>query len=430
MQIHASIPTVYACMWCHISHTEDTENLNPVEDGQRDNNPYIEPNRQSFTTSHNPAQPIEVILKNIHYMTPSLKIVFIILTLTASTSHNSSSSVSSVSRDRPIAAIDDLVVTVMADDMVETLERLLRSSDKKKATLRLSLADKTIQDLDQLDVYQKGTNCTSLVSNFSVQIAAIKDKYKAFNNSFAKVTVAAKDLKSQFPEEYKKLKPQIDQLYDDSDDLEIESDSVVSKLSAIIELCHKIIDSNSKTAKSQELLALECEVQHSQIELNKKAAAAQDAEAKARQREMELKEEESKRAASAPTPPTASTSNPVQLKLFKSEMDKFSGDFRQWQSFWDKFEVNIHNNQSVPTIMKFTVLKDHLSGDALKLIDNFALTENNYVEVFNMLQSRYGNKQVIAQLHYKAIQDLQPATMDPSSLDYTQSTLECIMLYS
>ncbi len=366
----------------------------------------------------------------------SLKIAFIILQLIQSLVSSSVSSItdttephfdyntsSSVSSNlHKTARASNLT---MADEIVDTLDRLLRTITKKKAALRLTLQEKTVQDLEKLDLFAPGTNCTSLVSTFTILVTSIKDKYAAFNTTLGKITVAYRDLKAADPDIHKQYKPQIDQLFDDADDLEIESDSLVSKLTAICEVCSSVISMNSKVAKSKELLALECEEKKAIIEFNKKAAHTQQVEADARQREVELKEQESQRAASAPAPSPAANSNPGQLKLFKTELDKFSGNIKEWQSFWDKFEVNIHSNDSVPVITKFTVLKDHLSGEALKLIDNFAITNENYVEAFNMLQARYGNKQVIAQLHYKSIQDLPPATMDPTSLDITHTSLEC-----
>ena len=55
-------------------------------------------------------------------------------------------------------------------------------------------------------------------------------------------------------------------------DWEIEFVSVLSKLRVIIDFCHNVIASDSKAAKSQELLSLEYEGKHFQIELNKKSS--------------------------------------------------------------------------------------------------------------------------------------------------------------
>ena len=67
-------------------------------------------------------------------------------------------------------------------------------------------------------------------------------------------------------------------------------------------------------------------------------------------------------------------------KLSELTIKKFDGDITTRKSFWDTYELVVHNNEELSDINKFTYLRSlvgHSTKDALGL----ALTSANYGEV-------------------------------------------------
>jgi len=73
----------------------------------------------------------------------------------------------------------------------------------------------------------------------------------------------------------------------------------------------------------------------------------------------------------------------------------FKGDVKNWPAFWDSFQSAIHNNDQVPNVDKFNYLNSLMEGPALKTIQGFILTGNNYDSAIKMLKERFGDPQQI-----------------------------------
>ena len=89
----------------------------------------------------------------------------------------------------------------------------------------------------------------------------------------------------------------------------------------------------------------------------------------------------------------SSTSERVQpsgqvSRLPKLELPKFSGEYTEWQTFWDKFRAVIDSNNSIPIVNKFTYLQSLLQGEAAATISGLSLTETNYSTAKTLLQTR------------------------------------------
>ena len=113
--------------------------------------------------------------------------------------------------------------------------------------------------------------------------------------------------------------------------------------------------------------------------------------------------------ATVPTVPTVS--NPIsKIKLPKIEIKKFLGDPKEFQSFKDRFEVSVNKVASLSEIEKFTYLQGYLGGEALRAITGLSLTGNNYAEALEILQQRYGNKQVIVNSHMDELVNIAAVT--------------------
>ncbi|KAK3738950.1 hypothetical protein RRG08_006517 [Elysia crispata] len=63
-------------------------------------------------------------------------------------------------------------------------------------------------------------------------------------------------------------------------------------------------------------------------------------------------------------------------KLPKLEIPKYSGDYTQWQPFWDKFTAVI-DQSNLPVVNKFTYLQSLLQGETAATITGLSLTTEN-----------------------------------------------------
>ena len=94
------------------------------------------------------------------------------------------------------------------------------------------------------------------------------------------------------------------------------------------------------------------------------------------------------------------------MKLPKLTLSSFNGDPAQRISFWDSFASKIHTSSSLADIDKFKYLQQSLRGAAAQTISGLPLTRENYTEAVELLQKRYGNRQVIVTRHMDVLRDL------------------------
>ena len=79
-------------------------------------------------------------------------------------------------------------------------------------------------------------------------------------------------------------------------------------------------------------------------------------------------------------------------KLPKLEIQKYSGDYTQWQPFWDKFTAVI-DQSNLPVVNKFTHLQTLLQGEAAAAIAGNSLTTENYTTAKYIPEKRFGRKE-------------------------------------
>ena len=108
-----------------------------------------------------------------------------------------------------------------------------------------------------------------------------------------------------------------------------------------------------------------------------------------------------------PTPSAAPTSHNSRPKLPKLELQHFSGDPTKWYSFWELYDAAIHSNGELSDVEKFTYLRTLLEKSAHEAIAGLALTGENYKEAVEILEARYGNKQLIINKHMDILLDVQ-----------------------
>ena len=99
-----------------------------------------------------------------------------------------------------------------------------------------------------------------------------------------------------------------------------------------------------------------------------------------------------------------------RMKLPKLEMKKFSGDPKEYRTFRDAFEVSINNDRGLSGVEKFTYPQTCLTGEASRSIKGLALSNENYEQALEVLDQRYGNKQIIINSHMEAHIKTAPVT--------------------
>ena len=105
------------------------------------------------------------------------------------------------------------------------------------------------------------------------------------------------------------------------------------------------------------------------------------------------------------------TSNQNTTKLTKLQLPKYEGDPRNWQEWWDAFEI-IHNTSTLTSVDKFRHLKTLLEGPAAKAIAGIQMTNSNYEEAVDILKKRFSQKQITINTHMEALFSLQKVSSE------------------
>ena len=74
-------------------------------------------------------------------------------------------------------------------------------------------------------------------------------------------------------------------------------------------------------------------------------------------------------------------------RLPKLQMPEFDGEIAEWQTFWDSYESTVHLNATLYDVQKFTYLRSVIHGSASSSIAGFPLTNSNYSNVIDLLNS-------------------------------------------
>ena len=104
------------------------------------------------------------------------------------------------------------------------------------------------------------------------------------------------------------------------------------------------------------------------------------------------------------------TNNQGNIKLHKLELMKFDGNIFKWQKNCNSHEATIHNSNSQSNIDKFNYLRAQLRRDARGGISRLKTTDASYRVAMEMLQKRYGKKQLIINTHYGKLKEMQASS--------------------
>nr|CAI5859917.1 unnamed protein product [Callosobruchus analis] len=100
------------------------------------------------------------------------------------------------------------------------------------------------------------------------------------------------------------------------------------------------------------------------------------------------------------------------VKFPALELPKFYGDYDKWGQFRDMFTALVHNEPYMENVKKFYYLLSCLKGDAAKVVDSMAVTNDNYLTAWELLKSRFENPHIIVKNHVRALFELPSTTKD------------------
>jgi hypothetical protein len=78
-----------------------------------------------------------------------------------------------------------------------------------------------------------------------------------------------------------------------------------------------------------------------------------------------------------------------KVKLPAIKLEQFAGDIETWSRFWEQFESSVDNNPSVSIINNHVFWGGYLEGEPKRLVDDIAVTEENYEQTKKFLKARY-----------------------------------------
>ena len=107
----------------------------------------------------------------------------------------------------------------------------------------------------------------------------------------------------------------------------------------------------------------------------------------------------------------------AKVKLPKITLPHFSGNPMKWTSFWDSFKSAVHDNNALSGVDKFNYLRSLLERTAYDTIAGLTLSETHYHEAIELLQKRFGDKQLIISKHMETLLHMEAVTSDQNLRD-------------
>ena len=87
----------------------------------------------------------------------------------------------------------------------------------------------------------------------------------------------------------------------------------------------------------------------------------------------------------------ATTSAKAKVKIQEIPIPTFNGKPEEWDKFWVIFKSMVHENDELPTVTKYSYLRQKLVNDAEKATRHYRYDFENYDELVEYLQNRFAN---------------------------------------
>ena len=92
------------------------------------------------------------------------------------------------------------------------------------------------------------------------------------------------------------------------------------------------------------------------------------------------------------------------VNLPQIEIPSFDGNILNWRSFWEQFQVAVHDKPQLGEVEKLTYLRDAVKGGpARNVIQGLTQTAESYQEAVQCLKDRYNRPRLIHQEHVRSI---------------------------
>ena len=103
---------------------------------------------------------------------------------------------------------------------------------------------------------------------------------------------------------------------------------------------------------------------------------------------------------------TPSASDSKGVRLPKLDVPKFDGNILNWRSFWEQFQVSVHDRSNLAESEKLVYLQHALKdGSAKQAIEGLSRSGEYYSEAIDCLKARYDRPRLIHQTHVRMILD-------------------------
>ncbi|KAL6725449.1 hypothetical protein Aduo_007500 [Ancylostoma duodenale] len=123
--------------------------------------------------------------------------------------------------------------------------------------------------------------------------------------------------------------------------------------------------------------------------------------------------------------------NERQIKIRRPmlEIPSFSGNFREFNSFWAVFESLIHNDYELSDVDKFLFLKQALKGRAAAALSCIPVTGDRYSTAVNILKKQFDRSANMADIIINEIERLQRALEDSRSCRETFEAINSRLIH-
>lgn len=108
----------------------------------------------------------------------------------------------------------------------------------------------------------------------------------------------------------------------------------------------------------------------------------------------------------------AVTADLIKASGFKlPDLKPFNGQYSEWTAFKQMYDSLVHNNTSIPTILKFHHLKTSLGDKPKWLIQNLDFTEANYEIALKILKERYEDRHLTIAKQVETLLNMRSSTV-------------------
>lgn len=93
----------------------------------------------------------------------------------------------------------------------------------------------------------------------------------------------------------------------------------------------------------------------------------------------------------------------VKVNLPNLNVPIFKGNYGDWRTFIDIFSASIDNDDRLADSQKFMYLKSFLRDEALSLVSELCITDDNYIKALDILRSHYDRKLPVINHHITSL---------------------------